>query len=623
MADEISIIVKAEDQFSSVLGNFGNILTGIKSGIDLVAGAFNAAVGFVTPFLDSANESEQAIANLEATLHSMGDVTGLTSTELQALAEQIQRTTRFSDEMVLNGEAMLLTFGNIGGDIFPRATEAMVDLAAKFGSVDQASVMLGKALNDPIAGVSALRRVGVQLSEEQTQQIKDFMAVNDIASAQGIILGELERQVGGLAEAYGDTFAGQLDIFKNKIDSVKEGIGGLIQYALKPVLEYLNGDTSIGIAIETVASALGTLNDYLDKGVPLFQALGLVIAELPNHTDLIAELPTWLRSIADTLFDMQSILDEGGSIWDALGFGLDNIAAGINNFVSSGGLDAIVDSVVDFLNGIGTSPQFDNAALNGAMNILRALGNAFMSVDWGALVTAFDGAIGRLIANIDWHALGDKFGQAIANLFSGAGGFSVPTSTLSAIGDAISDFMIGAMGYVSWQQLGDAIMAGLNQIDLNAQAWVNDHIIVPIKNALGISSPSSIFYSIGVNIVMGLINGFMGMSAPLITAVMSIVNAVLDIFQPVLDVLGVDTGSGSMGGGVATHVGPGGSTGTAGGGTAGGTSPSGGTSGQVVNNYYGPVYFQGGVEPGSYYDCPSPNPLLVSSQGGLVMPSIG
>ena len=78
------------------------------------------------------------------------------------------------------------------------------------GDLEGATISLGKALNEPIQGITALRRQGVQLSEQQEQQIRDFMAVNDVVAAQRVLLAELETQFGGAAAAARRTFGGAL-----------------------------------------------------------------------------------------------------------------------------------------------------------------------------------------------------------------------------------------------------------------------------------------------------------------------------------------------------------------------------------------------------------------------------
>ena len=48
--------------------------------------------------------------------------------------------------------------------------------------------MVGKALNDPLKGLTALSRIGVQFTAQQQEQIKAMVEVGDVAGAQKIIL---------------------------------------------------------------------------------------------------------------------------------------------------------------------------------------------------------------------------------------------------------------------------------------------------------------------------------------------------------------------------------------------------------------------------------------------------
>ena len=85
-----------------------------------------------------------------------------------------------------------------------------MDLSVAFGKdMTSSAILVGKALQDPIAGVSALWRVGVQLSDSQVELIKNLVAVGDTMGAQKVILAELTREIGGSAAAYGDSLAGQ------------------------------------------------------------------------------------------------------------------------------------------------------------------------------------------------------------------------------------------------------------------------------------------------------------------------------------------------------------------------------------------------------------------------------
>lgn len=204
-----------------------------RFGASMTLGVTLPIVAFGASSVNAAMEAESALADLQAVLKSTGGVAGVTLEELLDNAAALQKITKFSDETVMSAQGMLLTFTNIGKDVFPDATMAALDMAEKFGmDASQAAITLGKALNDPISGVTALRRIGVMLTDEQEEQIKSFMAVGDIASAQAIIMKELAVEIGGVAEAAGATNAGKLEQFKNQLDDMKEIVG----VALIPVL---------------------------------------------------------------------------------------------------------------------------------------------------------------------------------------------------------------------------------------------------------------------------------------------------------------------------------------------------------------------------------------------------
>lgn len=163
---------------------------------------------------------------LSAVLKSTAESAGVTFGEMTKLASSLQNVTTVGDETIIRGEAMLLTFTNIGKEVLPQATEAMLNLSiAMRTDVQQASIQLGKALNDPVQGVTALRRVGIQLTDQQEEQIKKFVDINDTASAQKVILGELETQFGGLAREVAKTDPGKIEQLKNKIGDLKEDLG--------------------------------------------------------------------------------------------------------------------------------------------------------------------------------------------------------------------------------------------------------------------------------------------------------------------------------------------------------------------------------------------------------------
>lgn len=231
---------KAEDQkgaFSSATLSVAKWAAGITAGIV----ASRAMLGVMSSSISEAIAAREAQADLAATLASTGHAAGMTQEELNKLADSLSAVTNFEDDAITKSQAMLLTFTKIGKDVFPEATEATLNMAQKFKTdASQAAIQLGKALNDPIGGVTALRRVGVMLTEQQEAQIKAMVKAGDVAAAQRVILAELATEFGGLARASADP----LKQFQNRISNVKEDIGN----ALLPALD--SAAASIGKIIE-------------------------------------------------------------------------------------------------------------------------------------------------------------------------------------------------------------------------------------------------------------------------------------------------------------------------------------------------------------------------------------
>lgn len=101
------------------------------------------------------------------------------------------------------------------------------------------TIMLGKALNDPIKGMDALGRAGVTFDAQQKQQIRTYMELGDIQAAQGVILEELESQVGGLGEAFRKTTEGRMMAMAGAFSDMKEAMATVFIPAITALLEVL------------------------------------------------------------------------------------------------------------------------------------------------------------------------------------------------------------------------------------------------------------------------------------------------------------------------------------------------------------------------------------------------
>ena len=176
---------------------------------------------------DEISESQKVLAQTQAVLESTGGAANVTAGQVENLAGSLSDMSGVDDELIASGENLLLTFKKIrneagaGNDIFDQATVAALDLSVALGKdLNSSALMIGKALNDPIAGLTALGRAGVQFTVKQKDQIKAMIKAGDVMGAQKLILAELTSQVGGSAKAFGETLPGQLGKAQNQFDEV-------------------------------------------------------------------------------------------------------------------------------------------------------------------------------------------------------------------------------------------------------------------------------------------------------------------------------------------------------------------------------------------------------------------
>ena len=193
-----------------------------------LAGAYIGAQGLITVVRRSVEEQQESVKvgrQTNAVLKSTKNAAGLSAKAIGDLAQALSEKTAVDDEAIQSAENLLLTFTKIGKDTFPAATAAVLDLSAATGtSLKGASIQVGKALQDPVRGLTALRRVGVNFSTDQQEVIKKLVDTGKTAEAQKLILKELATEFGGSAAAQ----ATPLDKLRVTYQNLLETIGGYL-----------------------------------------------------------------------------------------------------------------------------------------------------------------------------------------------------------------------------------------------------------------------------------------------------------------------------------------------------------------------------------------------------------
>jgi phage-related protein len=320
------VIIPSAKGFASQLG--GEIDSGVGGkgkavGAALGGGIFAAASKFAAPLAGvfaigglistaygELADAERLNAQLAAGIQSTGNAANVSVQGMNDLASSIQLMSGQTDDSISEAQALLLTFTNIknvGADkIFDQATMAAANMAARLGGDAAGSAtMLGKALNDPVAGITSLSRAGVQFSDQQKEQIKTMVAAGDTMGAQKLILAELENQFGGSAEAAGKTLPGSIEILKRSFEDLLQMLAGRATPGLANFISLLSSGLqaatpAIEGALDTVSTVVGGIVDVVsgmwtgvgydtsglgklagpieDVGVVIFQVIDSIVA---------------------------------------------------------------------------------------------------------------------------------------------------------------------------------------------------------------------------------------------------------------------------------------------------------------------------------------------------------
>jgi phage-related protein len=422
--------------FGSKMADFGKKAAVAFAAAGIAAAAF--AVKFAKDAIvagEAASTANSRIEQINKSMGLFGASTGEVNKSLIAYAEVTARATGVDTNSIKATQAKLLTFkelaktaNEIGGQ-FERTTKAAIDLgAAGFGTAETNAVALGKALNDPIKGITALTRNGITFTEVEKNRIKTLVESNKVGEAQNLILQAIETQVGGTAEAT----ANATDKMRVGFTQVQEKVG----LALLPVFEKLTNFVIDVVfpAFDKIGQQFAGLTSQLGENVvPAFQNLvtffqdyllpvfefwwgfitDIVIPGLENFfTPILEGLGKAFSSVTSTIKDNQAklapLLDLFKGVWDFVGKYLAPIMGtvlGTAFNVAGKAISAVITIVANFI-GIITS----------AVNAVKALASAMASIMGG---------------------VGGFIGGAVSSLFGGgkAAGGPVRSGTSYLVGE--------------------------------------------------------------------------------------------------------------------------------------------------------------------------------------------
>ncbi len=271
--DDAGFSGEAEKGILSKVGGIASKAAGVfAAGFAIKQGA-----DFFGGLVKDASESRRVLAETEQAIKATGGAAKVTASQVSDMSESLSRQTGIDDELIQTGANLLLTFKNIrnetgkGNDVFNQANQAVLDLSKQFGGVEGSAVQVGKALNDPIAGITALGRAGITFSDAQKKTIETLVDTGDVLGAQKIILGEINAQVGGQAAAQ----ATAIDKLKVTYGNLREELGARLLPIVDKVATFLAdrlpgaldaAGRVVGPVIAKISNAVRGLFDLFVKG---------------------------------------------------------------------------------------------------------------------------------------------------------------------------------------------------------------------------------------------------------------------------------------------------------------------------------------------------------------------
>jgi len=416
---------------------------------------------------------------------------------------------------------VLATFTNIKGQNFGTATQSILDMSQALGmDLESAAMQVGKALNDPVAGLAALSRSGVQFTAEQEAMIKAMVEAGDVAGAQEIMMAELNTQFGGSAAAAVDTYAGQQIVLQEKMADVQQTLGE----ALMPILMEF-GTFMADTVVPIIADVVTSLSDWMTS----MQETGTTSGVFDTIRNAIAGVPAVLETLngylAQVLVFLQPLTDAATTFGTIFVTAMTTAGTAIAEYLGSPTVMAFLEGLQTLLTALATTVRDVLVlAFQGAAIAWTLLSQAF-TIAWPYIQTVLDtffnlvtivmAAVTGILTTLSqlvtgdfsgaWTTLKETVGTALTDLW---GFFETLDKDLMTFFNEITPEAL-ALGKSLMQGIADGISNGASLLKDAAMTAAKD-AYQAIKDFFGIASPSKLMHDmIGVNVSKGIAGGIM------------------------------------------------------------------------------------------------------------------
>jgi len=261
----------------------------IKNSFSSVSGVVTAAIAGASigsafrSFIQNTIDAQDEQAQLAAVLQSTGNAAGYSQQKLNEMAEAMAKASTFDSGEINIAQTRLLSYTGVVGESFPRAMQNAIDMATRMGmSVSQAAETVGRALDIPSQGLTALTKQGFRFTDAQKDLVKQLEETGKTAEAQAIIMEAMESSYKGAAAAAQNTLGGAIKNLQNAIKDTLTGddqsVNGLTE-AINDLANEMNSP-EMKAGFGAIMSGLANIASYAVSAFSKLTTFGKVLGEV-------------------------------------------------------------------------------------------------------------------------------------------------------------------------------------------------------------------------------------------------------------------------------------------------------------------------------------------------------
>jgi hypothetical protein len=326
----------------------------VLAGVAAAAFAGVKIVGFIKDVVDAASEAEDAISGFNNALALSGNFSKEASKDFQDFASEIQRSTKFSDDFVLQIGGLIENLTALDTEGLKRATKATLDFSVATGKDARvAAQLLAQAQEGMVSGFT---RYGIVVEKGKTNTESFNNALKALEKFAGSAEGQLK------------TFSGSVAQLQGGFGDFQKALGFLITQNPAVIL----GINALAKIFFTLADRVNENRDafiaYVNRGVVfLLRSISPMLKGLSFLIQTFDQMVSLLQLIEGLLFKVVSAATRFNPFLKALSVFNKDIADNRKAFIDT--FDGMADGLLE---SAGNASQF-STDLTSAIDSAAAL----------------------------------------------------------------------------------------------------------------------------------------------------------------------------------------------------------------------------------------------------------